>query len=245
MILSVSASQVAVSSSFMYPAKVASPDSTIGAAKSANTPPAATAAPQSTAPRRHGSDRAMPGIASATTSGTDSSAVASLSVVKCVTTMITASPAPGTRTPGSRMPETISSSRPQPTDSASSTRGKSTQQAMSVIAGLSHRGTEAARRPDGRPAGSADLLHRPGRGEAPGPLSRGIVDLYLHVRAREGHVNALWPVAAPDRNPAARGRPGLVAPPVPLALEDGIRLALGIRAHREEIRTRVAEAGAR
>ena len=66
--LSTSASQVAVSSSEMYPAKVALPESTIGAAYTQKTASAAAAA-HTSGRRPSRNDRPTPATASATTSG--------------------------------------------------------------------------------------------------------------------------------------------------------------------------------
>src|SRR3990172_6576153 len=112
------ASHVAVSSSLMYPANVASPESTTGAAKTAYTAATAATAHQSTRRPRRGSDTATPATASASTAGTASSAVESHAVAMCPTTSTTAKPAAGSSPAGKRMPEAYSSSRPQPSDTA-------------------------------------------------------------------------------------------------------------------------------
>ena len=74
------ASHVAVSSSFMYPANVASPESTTGAAKNPYTAHPAATAHQSMRRSRIGSDSAKPATASTSTAGSASSAVASEAV---------------------------------------------------------------------------------------------------------------------------------------------------------------------
>jgi hypothetical protein len=114
---------------------VGSPDRTIGAAYTQNTPTTAAIAHHSTRRSRHGSDSPRPTAASATTSGAVSSAVASAMVVKPATTMIAASPTPGTSMPGSSIPATRSTNRPQPKDSAMSSAGNPSQH-TSIVTGL-------------------------------------------------------------------------------------------------------------
>ena len=98
------------------------------------TTTAAASAHQATPRSISGSDSPNPTTASATMSGVITWASPLSSVKNCATTMISASPVAGSRTPGGVMPAIRSTSRPQPIASAARTSGQRNQATKSVNA---------------------------------------------------------------------------------------------------------------
>src|SRR5712691_8917734 len=135
---------------------------------------------------RNGHASPYPAAASTTTSGVASDAVDAKSGGKSAATMTTARPAGRRSGPGSGEPDACSSRRPQPTASAASTSGKTSQ-------GIS------------TPALSANRDDLPGRDQLLRPLGGGVRNLDLVVGAGEGNVHAGRRVRAVEGDAAVLG----------------------------------------